>query len=164
MEGTPKPACYVSEPMYIRTQKGEIVYRGVYFRKAKKHCIDIIGEPVSFYGTSRADVEDKVSMWVESGIDVDCASRKHQHLTERIHDIVLPDEPIDVTHTRCFYRERNDAWVVTKHFRTKGVRSTVYMGIYPEREAAEKASIEMCLIINNEIRRRNEYDRHTEKV
>jgi hypothetical protein len=79
VEGTPKPACYASEPMHIRTRKGEIVYRGVYFRKAKKHCVDIIGEPVSFSGTSREDVEDKVSAWVESGIDVDCARRKHQH-------------------------------------------------------------------------------------
>ena len=69
VEGTPKPACYASEPMYIRTRKGEIVYRGVYFRKAKKHCIDIIGEPVSFSGVSKADVEGKVAIWVESVID-----------------------------------------------------------------------------------------------
>ena len=71
IEGREKPAYYASEPMYIRSREGEIVYRGVYFRKAKKHCIDIIGEPVSFSGTSRADVEGQVAIWVESGIDID---------------------------------------------------------------------------------------------
>jgi len=69
VEGKEKPACYASEPMYIRTREGEIVHKGVYFRKQKKHFIDVIGEPVSFTGISRADVEGKATIWVESVID-----------------------------------------------------------------------------------------------
>jgi len=69
VERKEKPACYASEPIYIRTLEGEIIHRGVYFCKAKKHCIDVIGEPVSFSGVSKADVEGKVAIWVESVID-----------------------------------------------------------------------------------------------
>ena len=81
--------------------------------------------------------------------------RNLEPFTEKLKRAHLPKREIQVSMGHYYWRKCSSTYVVTKHTHRNKERSFLYYTSTPSEEVAKAASITMCEMINDEIRRRD---------
>ncbi len=131
----------------------------VFVQKSKTVTLDVVGKNKGFEGKTKAEVVGKLWDWINHKPVkklIKPLKRPAQFDTDSLRfalrDMELPSRPVKINPGHVYRSKcRRESYFVRRQI---GATGKIYFGTYHTRKEAERASVLLCNIINEEIRRR----------